>query len=229
MATILVVDDYKDTASTLALWLEQLGHNVQIASDGYQAVEIARRQRPNCVLLDLGLPGFDGYQVAAALRQELPGPLLIIAVTAFSQDESRRQVLAAGCDHCVSKPVDPGTLLPLLSRTRSRPDSQLPEGSSPNTMGRTVLASQTARRQVEVTYNLGFTLRAADKFVRLARRFEADIRIACGNRTASGLSILDLTTLPAGPGSRLELAADGPDAEAAVTALADLIERGFDD
>jgi phosphotransferase system HPr (HPr) family protein len=229
MASILVVDDYKDTASSLALWLEQLGYNVQIASDGYRAIEIARRQRPNCVLLDLGLPGFDGYQVAATLRRELPGPLVIIAVTAFSQDEYRQQALAAGCDYCVRKPIDPDTLLPLLSRTRARVDSPIPDGSLSNRIARTVLASHTVSREVEITNNLGFNLRAADKFVRLARQFRADVRIACGNRTASGLSILDLTTLPAGRGSRLELAADGPDAEAALTALAGLIERRFDE
>jgi CheY-like chemotaxis protein len=76
MANILVVDDYWDTAQSMAMWLKCLGHDVQIASDGYQAIEVARRQRPNYVLLDLGLPRLDGYQVASRLRQELAGPLV---------------------------------------------------------------------------------------------------------------------------------------------------------
>ena len=73
MANILVVDDYSDTAESMAMWLKQFGHDVLIARDGYQAIEIARRQPPNYVLLDLGLPGLDGYQVASRLRQELGG------------------------------------------------------------------------------------------------------------------------------------------------------------
>jgi DNA-binding response OmpR family regulator len=60
MAKILVVDDYRDTADTTAMWLKQIGHDVQIARDGYQAIELARRQRPHFVLLDIGLPGLDG-------------------------------------------------------------------------------------------------------------------------------------------------------------------------
>lgn len=229
MANILVVDDYSDSANSLAGWLKQLGYDVQIARDGYQAIEFARRQRPNYVLLDLGLPGLDGYEVAAKLRQEHPGPLLIIAVTGFAREEYRRRALAAGCDHCVSKPIDPNTLIALLPGLKARPDSPLQGGPPPAATSGAVHSLHTVSRQIEITNILGFNLRAADKFVRLARQFQADVRIACGDRTASGLSVLDLTTLPAARGSRLELAADGPDAEAALAALAELIARGFDE
>ena len=65
--------------------------------------------------------------------------------------------------------------------------------------------------------------------MQLARQFRADVRVACDGREVSGRSILDLTTLAAASGSRLELEADGPDAEAALAALADLIGRRFDE
>jgi CheY-like chemotaxis protein len=61
MAKILVVDDYADTAESLALWLELIGHEVEIAHDGHRAMEVACRQRPDYMLLDLGLPGLNGY------------------------------------------------------------------------------------------------------------------------------------------------------------------------
>ena len=106
MANILVVDDYRDTAESMAMWLKQFGHEVHIARDGVEAIEIARRQQPQYVLLDLGLPRLDGYQVAARLRQELAGPLVIIAITGYGQEKDRRQALEAGCDHYFLKPVD---------------------------------------------------------------------------------------------------------------------------
>lgn len=229
MADILVVDDYSDTANSMALWLRQLGHNVAIARDGYQAIEVARRQRPGYVLLDLGLPGLDGYQVAAALRQEFAASLVIIAVTGFASEVIRRQALAAGCDHCVSKPVEPSVLVPLLSPAGDGPDQASRARPPSETSARGVASPLTVSRQVEIVGELGFNLRAADRFVRLARQFRADVRIACGDRTASGLSVLDLTMLPAARGSKLELAADGPDALEALAALAELVTRGFDD
>jgi phosphotransferase system HPr (HPr) family protein len=229
MGNILVVDDYSDTAKSTALLLEQLGHSVQIARNGYQAIEIARRQRPNFVLLDLGLPGLDGYQVAVMLRQELPGPLVIIAVTGFADEECRRRALAAGCDHHFPKPIDPGALVTLFSTMDAMPDGCDQDSSAPEARHGAVDRPITVNRQVGIVNTHGFTLRAADKFVRLARRFQADVRIAYGGRTASGLSVLDLTSLHAARGARLELAADGPEAEAALTALVDLIARRFDE
>lgn len=87
----------------------------------------------------------------------------------------------------------------------------------------------TASRQVEITNPLGFHLRAAGKFVELVQQFQAEVWVTCNDRKASGKSVLDLTTLAAPCGSRLALDADGPDAEAALDALAGLIARGFDE
>ena len=84
-----------------------------------------------------------------------------------------------------------------------------------------------ARRQVEITNSLGLHLRPADKFVKLALRYQADVRVHYNGNQFNGKSILDLTTLAAERGTRLELEARGPDAEAAVEALADLVSAQF--
>ncbi len=86
---------------------------------------------------------------------------------------------------------------------------------------------QVARRQVEITNALGLHLRPADKFVRLAHRFQSEIRVVADGQEINGKSILDLTTLAAECGTRLELEARGPDAEAAVEALAELVLARF--
>lgn len=87
----------------------------------------------------------------------------------------------------------------------------------------------TANRQVDVTNNLGLHLRAAGTFVKLAQQFQAEVWVVCDGRRASGKSILDLTILAAECGRRLELETQGPDAEAALDALTELIARGFDE
>jgi len=93
-AKILVVDDDRDTAESMACLLRLFGHDAQIALNGYQAIEIARRLRPHYVLLDLGLPGLDGFQIASRLRQEQAGPLVLIAITGYGREDDRRQALA---------------------------------------------------------------------------------------------------------------------------------------
>jgi phosphocarrier protein len=86
-----------------------------------------------------------------------------------------------------------------------------------------------ARRAVEIVNEHGLHLRAAERFVRLARRFEAHIEIHCGDDAVDGKSILDLLTLAAATGARLDVAAIGVDAEAAVAALWRLAASGFDE
>ena len=85
----------------------------------------------------------------------------------------------------------------------------------------------TLIRQAEIVNVEGLHLRPADQFVRLAHQFRAEVRVSCGDKFANGKSILDLATLAAGRGARLELEAVGPDAEEALAALAGLIESGF--
>jgi phosphocarrier protein HPr len=82
-------------------------------------------------------------------------------------------------------------------------------------------------RHVEIIHPLGLHLRPADRFVRLAHRFQAEIRVSCDGRAVDGKSILDLATLAAACGTRLELEASGADAEEALAALCELIAAGF--
>lgn len=108
---ILVVDDNVDAAVTLALLLKSLGHETCVVHDGFQALRMAVGFRPDVVLLDIGMPGLDGYEVARRLRAlKRERPLRIIAVTGWGQDADRTRSREAGFDVHLVKPVDP-TLL----------------------------------------------------------------------------------------------------------------------
>jgi PAS domain S-box-containing protein len=114
-ARVLVVDDNVDIARSLAKLLRVLGHDVRVAHDGIAALVTAREHRPEVVLLDLGLPGMDGYQVAARLRlEENLKHAIIIAITGYGHDRDRRRAREAGFDHHLVKPVDYNTLLNLI-------------------------------------------------------------------------------------------------------------------
>jgi signal transduction histidine kinase/DNA-binding response OmpR family regulator len=114
---VLVVDDNQDVADSLTIILRQQGHEVRAAHDGLAALKLAQGYKPQVVLLDIGLPGLDGYEVARRLRAlpELQGALLI-ALTGYGQPEARRTALSAGFDVHLVKPVDPQTLTDLMGR-----------------------------------------------------------------------------------------------------------------
>ena len=116
---VLVVDDNADAAGTLAMLLRQLGHEVEVALDGPDAIAVARRMRPDFVLLDIGLPGIDGFRVAETLKKE-PGleRLFIVAVTALATDEDRRRSSEAGIDVHLVKPADPRFIVSLVGDAR---------------------------------------------------------------------------------------------------------------
>lgn len=115
---ILVVDDNPDTALGMVRLLQLLGHEVLAAHDGPEALESARSFRPDFVLLDIGLPGMDGFQVASALREdEAHKDTVIIAVSGYGQEKDRRRTAAAGFDHHLVKPVDFDSLISLMGRT----------------------------------------------------------------------------------------------------------------
>jgi len=118
-ARILIVDDNVDMVRGLVRLLELLGHDVQTAYDGPTAVEAARVHRPEFVLLDLGLPGMDGYQVATRLRQEQGSQdAVIIAVTGYGQEDDRCRSREAGFDHHLVKPIDHNVLVTLISQSQ---------------------------------------------------------------------------------------------------------------
>ena len=110
-----MVDDNRDSATTMADLLRFRGHEVDVAFDGLEALAQVERQRPDVVLLDIGLPGMDGYQVAVRLRKETATRgLTLIAMTGYGQQEDRDRARAAGFDHHLTKPVDMKELQPLL-------------------------------------------------------------------------------------------------------------------
>lgn len=111
---VLIVEDNADHAQALGLILELKGHNLQIAADGAAAIEMARRIRPDVVLLDLGLPGVDGFEVARRLKREHGDAVRIIAISAYGTENDRRQSLEAGCEVHLMKPADPRFIDSLL-------------------------------------------------------------------------------------------------------------------
>jgi DNA-binding response OmpR family regulator len=111
---ILIVEDNVDQAQTLGLFLSMKGHRLHIAANGPTALEAARRFRPEVVLLDLGLPGIDGFEVARQIKLEHGEAVRIIAVSAYASENDRRQSLEAGCELHLVKPADPRFIESLL-------------------------------------------------------------------------------------------------------------------
>jgi PAS domain S-box-containing protein len=105
---VLIADDNVDAADSLAMMLELAGDEVYVAYNGSDALELARRVRPHAALLDLGMPGMNGYELCKRIRHEPWGKgMAIIAVTGWGQDEDKEGARAAGFDHHLTKPVDP--------------------------------------------------------------------------------------------------------------------------
>lgn len=117
---LLIVDDNVDAATTLAILLRAKGCRVRIAHDGTAAIHCARAEAPDAILLDLGLPGMDGFEAARRLRR-LPGGkrALIIALTGYGSAADRERTREAGFDHHLTKPVALEELLRLLQQPRS--------------------------------------------------------------------------------------------------------------
>jgi signal transduction histidine kinase len=115
---ILVVDDNVDAAESLGMLLTLDGHDVTIVHDGVQALDTALRDRPDVVLLDIGLPGMDGYEVCRRLRSEGFGGTRIIAMTGYGQDKDRQRAMEAGFDEHTVKPVEFGKLKAILAAER---------------------------------------------------------------------------------------------------------------
>ena len=116
---VVIVDDNADAADSLAMVLELEGHNVRTAGDGIAGLELIGAFAPQAVILDIGLPLLNGYEVARRIRQDYPDTgIVLIAVTGWGQQQDKRTAVAAGFDHHFTKPVDPGELQRVLSRQR---------------------------------------------------------------------------------------------------------------
>ena len=121
---VLLVEDNRDLADSFRILMETLGHEIHVAREGMAGLDAARARPFDMILVDIGLPGMSGYEVARRLRVEpVTAKALVVAVSGYGRDEDKRQARAAGFDHYLVKPIDPGALQNLLARVRRAPDS----------------------------------------------------------------------------------------------------------
>jgi DNA-binding response OmpR family regulator len=118
---ILIVDDNKDAADSMALLVETAGHRVRTAYDGQEALDLASAFAPDVLLLDLGVPGLNGFEIARRIRRQPWGKTVsLIALTGWGQEQDRRRTAEAGFDAHLIKPVGTADLLSAL-KTCGRP------------------------------------------------------------------------------------------------------------
>jgi len=112
---VLVADDNVDAGETLAMLLRLDGHEVHIANDGLEALDLYSRFHPDVAILDIGMPGLSGHEVARKIRGLQGGqPVTLIAVTGWGQKSDKDRAVASGFDHHFTKPVEPSVLSELL-------------------------------------------------------------------------------------------------------------------
>jgi CheY-like chemotaxis protein len=117
---ILVADDNRDTAQTLAIMLRFEGHEVRTAYDGLEALETGRLFQPELVFLDIGMPVLDGYQTARRIREQPWGKHVhLVALTGWSQETDRQQSVASGFEDHLVKPADADQLKAVIDRARA--------------------------------------------------------------------------------------------------------------
>ena len=113
---VFVVDDNRDAADTLGMYLAMEGYEVRVAYDGDEAIEEAHDFQPEVALLDIGLPGKDGYEIARAMRSERDDDVMLIAVTGYASDEDVAKAREAGFDYHFSKPPNLPALLQRIEK-----------------------------------------------------------------------------------------------------------------
>jgi DNA-binding response OmpR family regulator len=118
---ILVADDDQDSAESLAMLFQMMGHDVRAAQNGLAAVDLAESFRPHLIVLDIGMPGVDGNEACRRIRQHSWGQAAIIAaLTGWTRDEDKDRSEQAGFDHFLVKPVDPKALDALIAAVAAR-------------------------------------------------------------------------------------------------------------
>jgi signal transduction histidine kinase/CheY-like chemotaxis protein len=113
---VLVADDNIDAGESLAMLLRLDGHEVQLATNGAQAVELFDRMKPEIAILDIGMPGLNGYEVARRIRQKARNDVMLIAVTGWGQEADKARAAESGFDHHFTKPVEPAVLSALVGK-----------------------------------------------------------------------------------------------------------------
>jgi CheY-like chemotaxis protein len=125
---VVIIEDDRDTAESLCLLLELLGHQVTIALTGERGIAAVREIRPDVVLCDIGLPDVDGFEVARTLHSDpATAGCPLVAITGYGREEDRRQAAAAGFAHHLVKPVDPDKLFELLAEYAGQVSASAPE------------------------------------------------------------------------------------------------------
>jgi two-component system, chemotaxis family, CheB/CheR fusion protein len=115
---ILVVDDSSVQAKSLSMLLELMGHEVRLAHDGPSALQISTEFRPDIALIDVGLPGMSGFEVARRIREQPElRHMVLIAQTGWGREEDREQSREAGFDHHLAKPIDHQLLEKILAES----------------------------------------------------------------------------------------------------------------
>ncbi len=117
---VLVADDNRDAADSLQRILALYGYDVQVAYDGAEALAASETFRPHVAVLDIGMPGQSGYDVARALRDKLGSGVKLIALTGWGQEGDRRRAMEAGFDFHLTKPIDPGLLNDLIAQAAAK-------------------------------------------------------------------------------------------------------------
>ena len=118
---ILIAEDNRDSADSLKALLEALGYEAHISYDGETAVHLAGELRPDVIIMDIGLPGINGYEATRRIRALRPKlPVMIVALTGWGQQSDRLQSAEAGIDHHLVKPLDLAALKQILDSVQAR-------------------------------------------------------------------------------------------------------------
>ena len=126
-ARVLLVEDNRDVAESLMRLLEGMGHSVRVAHDGLAGLELLRSEPAEVALIDIGLPGIDGYELARRARREPGGArLVLVAVTGYGEAADRARALEAGFDHHFVKPIDLEALRAVLAELAAPSEASLP-------------------------------------------------------------------------------------------------------
>jgi CheY-like chemotaxis protein len=124
--SVLVVDDFPDGREMVAEYLAFRGFSVMVASTGAEAIELARKHRPRLILMDLGMPGLDGWETTRQLKADARTKgCVIIALTAHALSSQHATALSAGCDDVIAKPFDLATLADTVDRIVNRNAARL--------------------------------------------------------------------------------------------------------
>ncbi len=133
---VLVADDNADAATSMALLLKAMGQEVVSVGNGLEAIELADTYRPDVILMDIGMPGLNGYEACRRIRAQPSGKAIVmVALTGWGQDEDRRKSREAGFDEHLVKPADPAALRKLFASLSMRESSRQPDADGVHTTG----------------------------------------------------------------------------------------------